>query len=70
MSWISIGDPLDATITLRPLEPSPVEALAREFMVKTRRRKGLSEEVNVSKFFDDPMLQELAQHEMDVENIM
>lgn len=24
---------------LRPLEPAPVQALAREFMVKTRRRK-------------------------------
>ncbi|CAK4634842.1 hypothetical protein LEN26_007633 [Aphanomyces euteiches] len=64
------GDPLDTTIILRPLEPSPVQALAREFMVKTRRRKGLSEEVNVSKFFDDPMLQELAKHEMEVENLM
>ncbi len=33
------GDPLDKTIILRPLEPSPAPALAREFMVKTRRRK-------------------------------
>ncbi|RHZ33985.1 hypothetical protein DYB37_003506, partial [Aphanomyces astaci] len=64
------GDPLDTTIILRPLEPSPVQALAREFMVKTRRRKGLSEEVNVSKFFDDPMLHELAKHDMNVENLM
>ncbi|RHY33574.1 hypothetical protein DYB32_001544 [Aphanomyces invadans] len=64
------GDPLDTTIILRPLEPSPVQALAREFMVKTRRRKGLSEEVNVSKFFDDPMLHELAKQDMDVENLM
>ncbi|KAF0699588.1 Aste57867_9839 [Aphanomyces stellatus] len=64
------GDPLDTTIILRPLEPSPVQALAREFMVKTRRRKGLSEEVNVAKFFDDPMLQELAKHDVDVDNLM
>ncbi|ETW08353.1 hypothetical protein H310_00951 [Aphanomyces invadans] len=64
------GDPLDTTIILRPLEPSPVQALAREFMVKARRRKGLSEEVNVSKFFDDPMLHELAKQDMDVENLM
>ncbi|OQR98149.1 U5 small nuclear ribonucleoprotein component [Achlya hypogyna] len=64
------GDPLDANIILRPLEPSPVDALAREFMVKTRRRKGLSEEVNVAKFFDDPMLQELAKHDMDADHVM
>ena len=33
------GDPLDKSVELRPLEPAPVQALAREFMVKTRRRK-------------------------------
>lgn len=33
------GDPLDKSIVLRPLEPAPVQHLAREFMVKTRRRK-------------------------------
>ena len=41
---------------LHPLEPSPVQHLAREFMVKTRRRKGLSEEVSINKFFEDEML--------------
>ncbi|KAH8084992.1 GTPase [Aureococcus anophagefferens] len=38
------GDPLDRSIILHPLEPSPPPHLAREFMVKTRRRKGLSED--------------------------
>jgi hypothetical protein len=33
------GDPLDKNIALRPLEPAPIQHLAREFMVKTRRRK-------------------------------
>lgn len=33
------GDPLDKSIVLRPLEPAPMQHLAREFMVKTRRRK-------------------------------
>lgn len=37
------GDPLDKNVILHPLEPSPPLALARDFMVKTRRRKGLSE---------------------------
>ena len=33
--------------------------------MKTRRRKGLSEDVSVSKFFDDPMLLELAKQEAE-----
>lgn len=46
------GDPLDKEIDkyLTPLEPQRTEHLAREFMLKTRRRKGISEDVNVEKF--------------------
>ncbi|KAF8819924.1 putative U5 small nuclear ribonuclear protein, partial [Cardiosporidium cionae] len=33
------GDPLDKSIVLRPLEAAPAPHLAREFMLKTRRRK-------------------------------
>ncbi|KAJ8562764.1 hypothetical protein K7X08_031216 [Anisodus acutangulus] len=33
------GDPLNKNIILRPLEPAPIQNLACEFMVKTRRRK-------------------------------
>lgn len=53
------GDPLDYTIQLTPLEPSPPPHLAREYMLKTRRRKGLRDELSVVKFFDseDDMLQ-------------
>nr|XP_039255235.1 116 kDa U5 small nuclear ribonucleoprotein component-like [Styela clava] len=58
------GDPLDKNIVIRPLEPQPATHLAREFMVKTRRRKGLSEDVSISKFFDDPMLLELARQDV------
>ena len=54
------GDPLDKSIQLRPLEPSPVPALAREFMVKTRRRKGLLEDVSIAKFFDSQTMIEMA----------
>ncbi len=46
------GDPLDHTIELLPLEPSPPPHLAREFMLKTRRRKGLRDELSITKFFD------------------
>ena len=52
------GDPLDKSIILKPLEPSPPAHLAREFMIKTRKRKGLSEDVSIVKFFDDPILLE------------
>lgn len=48
------------TIVLRPLEPSPPAHLAREFLVKTRRRKGLSEDVAVNRYFDDAMLAQMA----------
>jgi translation elongation factor EF-G len=36
------GDPLDTNIVLRPLEASPANHLARDFMVKTRTRKVLA----------------------------
>ncbi|ELU06359.1 hypothetical protein CAPTEDRAFT_158714 [Capitella teleta] len=58
------GDPLDKSIVIRPLEPQPATHLAREFMIKTRRRKGLSEDVSINKFFDDPMLLELAKQDV------
>lgn len=47
------GDPLDKNIKLSLLEPSPPQHLAKEFMIKTRRRKGLNENVSIVKFFDD-----------------
>lgn len=58
------GDPLDKSIVIRPLEAQPATHLAREFMIKTRRRKGLSEDVSINKFFDDPMLLELTRQDV------
>mmetsp|Transcript_25358 Transcript_25358/g.50523 ORF Transcript_25358/g.50523 Transcript_25358/m.50523 type:complete len:1045 (-) Transcript_25358:82-3216(-) len=60
---VAPGDPLDSDIVLHPLEPSPVQHLAREIMVKTRRRKGLSEDVSVTKFFDEAMRVQLRELE-------
>jgi U5 small nuclear ribonucleoprotein component len=54
------GDPLDASFQLKPLEPSPDYALGREFVVKTRRRKGIGDEVDVSKYADRELLIEIA----------
>ncbi|GFY92253.1 ribosomal protein S5/Elongation factor G/III/V family protein [Actinidia rufa] len=64
------GDPLDKTIVLRPLEPAPIQHLAREFMVKTRHRKGMSEDVSINKFFDEAMVVELAQQAADLHQQM
>jgi len=64
------GDPLDKSIQLKPLEQSPVQHLAREFMVKTRRRKGLSENVSIGLFFDDPMILYLAKSDIDLQNYL
>ncbi|GAA5942805.1 116 kDa U5 small nuclear ribonucleoprotein component [Sporobolomyces koalae] len=57
------GDPLDKTIQLRPLEPAPAQALARDFVLKTRRRKGLNDQVNVAKFLETEMVVALSASE-------
>lgn len=64
------GDPLDKSVVLRPLEPAPVQALAREFMVKTRRRKGMSDDVSINKYFDEVLLRTLAAEEADLMMMM
>ncbi|KAK9371019.1 P-loop containing nucleoside triphosphate hydrolase protein [Lipomyces kononenkoae] len=38
------GDPLDKDMIIPPLQSASGQALARDFVLKTRRRKGLSEE--------------------------
>ena len=57
------GDPLDKSVKILPLEFSSGFALARDFMLKTRRRKGLSEDVSLKVFFDEAMLMQLADKE-------
>ncbi|KAH8991981.1 Calreticulin family-domain-containing protein [Lactarius akahatsu] len=47
------GDPTDQSIKLRPLEPASGQALARDLVLKTRRRKGLGDQIAVSKYLDD-----------------
>lgn len=46
------GDPLDKTIKLRPLEMAGPQQAARDFMLKTRRRKGLAEDVSIQKVLE------------------
>ncbi|QDS68134.1 hypothetical protein FKW77_010274 [Venturia effusa] len=53
------GDPLDRDVQLRPLEPASAQATARDFVLKTRRRKGLAEDVTISKFLEPDLFKSL-----------
>ncbi|KAI8947222.1 P-loop containing nucleoside triphosphate hydrolase protein [Xylaria longipes] len=53
------GDPLDKEVVLRPLQAADAQATARDFVLKTRRRKGLSEDVSVAKFLEPEFYQSL-----------
>ncbi|KKY37489.1 putative 116 kda u5 small nuclear ribonucleoprotein component [Diaporthe ampelina] len=55
------GDPLDRDIVIRPLQPASAQATARDFVLKTRRRKGLSEDVSVAKFLEPEFYQDLVE---------
>jgi U5 small nuclear ribonucleoprotein component len=46
------GDPLDVSLESFTLEPADATALARDFMLKTRKRRGLSLKIEVETFFD------------------
>src|ERR1700761_1140714 len=50
---ITAGDPTDSSVKLRPLEPASGQALARDLALKTRRRKGLGDQISVAKYLDD-----------------
>nr|POE70027.1 pre-mrna-splicing factor cwf10 [Quercus suber] len=58
------GDPLDKSIKLRPLEPASAQATARDFVLKTRRRKGLVEDVSVARFLEPELLRQLRESGM------
>jgi 116 kDa U5 small nuclear ribonucleoprotein component len=55
--WDTVpGDPLDKSIKIRPLEMAGAQSAARDFVLKTRRRKGLSEDVDVRRFLEPELL--------------
>lgn len=56
------GDPLDREIPLRPMQMASAQATARDFVLKTRRRKGLSEDVSVAKFLEPELYQTLLEN--------
>lgn len=57
------GDPLDRTLKPIPLEPSPAPVLARDCMLKVRRRRGLGEDINLKVYLEEAMLEELVREE-------
>ncbi|GAB7364165.1 hypothetical protein MBLNU230_g4716t1 [Neophaeotheca triangularis] len=58
--WSQVpGDPLDKTAITRPLEPANVAGMARDFVMKTRKRKGLSDDLRVTQFLERDLVKEL-----------
>ena len=55
------GDPLDKSIHYFPLEPSTNIVLAREVLIKTRRRKGLNEDINILNYLDEEGINNIKQ---------
>ncbi|KAK5953125.1 hypothetical protein OHC33_005693 [Knufia fluminis] len=53
------GDPLDKSVVLHKLEMAGPQQAARDFMLKTRRRKGLAEDVSIQKVLEPELLQGL-----------
>lgn len=60
------GSPTDQSIKLRPLEPAPPLGLARDFALKTRRRKGLQDNIAVASYLDAEMTVALAQAGIEI----
>ena len=50
------GDPLDRSVAVKKLEPATAIELARDFVSKTRRRKGLKEEVGVGRYLEEEVV--------------
>ena len=45
------------------LQPNPKPYLGREFMIKTRRRKGLIEDIDLNNYFTNEMLITMKQND-------
>lgn len=65
LHWeIVSGDPFDDTCPLPTLEPVPMESLSRDFLLKTRKRKGLTGEPTVQKYIDTELYLKLKEREL------
>lgn len=58
--WDTVpGDPLDKDCYLPHMKPVPRTSLARDFVIKTRKRKGLGGEPNLQKYIDPDLFDKL-----------
>lgn len=60
------GDPMDRDVQLRPLEPAPPLGLARDVALKTRRRKGLADQISIASYLDADLAVALAANGFEV----
>ncbi|BFZ55935.1 hypothetical protein PYCC9005_002976 [Savitreella phatthalungensis] len=64
-SWqIVPGDPLDKSAKPRALQQATAQQMARDFVLKTRRRKGLNTEISLSKYLDEDAVQLLRENDL------
>jgi len=55
------GDPLDTTQKVKPLQAAMGQQIARDFCIKTRRRKGLNVDVSATRYMDKEMVEAMSQ---------
>ncbi|KAF8003917.1 hypothetical protein HF325_001365 [Metschnikowia pulcherrima] len=55
------GDPMDTLCPLPQMKPVPRNSMARDFVLKTRKRKGLSGEPSLQKYIDPELYSRLTQ---------
>lgn len=53
------GNPMDSEVYLPDLKPVPPESMARDFMIKTRKRKGITGDPSLQKYIDDDLYEKL-----------
>lgn len=53
------GNPLDRDVYLPDLKPVPTESIARDLVLKTRRRKGLTGEPSLQKYIEPELYEKL-----------
>jgi len=58
--WDAVpGDPLDEHAFIPQLKPAPFNSLARDFVTKTRKRKGIGQDPSLTKYLDESVVMEL-----------
>lgn len=59
---IAPGDPLDKECFIPSLRPAPIKSLARDFVIKTRKRKGISGAPQLRNYINEDVFQSLKEN--------